>query len=64
MMLLIYYNVRRIQRYSAAKIKAAQAVLNEKTQTMTPQDSFFAALGHFWAGCLRPRLAHTLVVGF
>jgi hypothetical protein len=56
-------NVRRIQRYSVAKIKAMQTVLNEKDQSMTPQDSFFAALRHFLAGWLCPRPAHAPVIG-
>jgi len=56
-------NVRRIQRYSAVKIKAAQAILNEKDQPMTPQDSFFAALGQFLAGWLCPPPPYTSVVG-
>lgn len=56
-------NVRRIQRYTAAKIKTMQAVLNEKSQTLTTQDSFFATSGRFLASWLCPRPAHTLVVG-
>jgi len=56
-------NVRRIQRYTAAKIKAMQAILNEKDQPMTSQDSFFAALRHFLAGWLDPRPAHTSIIG-
>jgi hypothetical protein len=56
-------NVRRIQRYTTAKIKAAQAVLNKKDQTRSPQASFFATLGQFLAGWLCPRPALTLDVG-
>jgi hypothetical protein len=56
-------NVRRIQRYTAAKIKTTQAILNEKEQTVTAQDAFFATLGHFLVGWLCPRPALTLVFG-
>lgn len=56
-------NVRRIQHYSAAKIKAAQAILNEKDQQVASQDSFFAAMGRILARWLCPQPAYTLVFG-
>ena len=56
-------NVQRIQRYTVAKIKAAQAILNEKDQQVASQDSFFATLERFLAGWLFPQPAHALVFG-
>jgi hypothetical protein len=56
-------NVRRIQRYTTAKIKAMQAIQNEKDQPATSQDSFFVALGRSFAAQLCPRPDFSLVVG-
>jgi hypothetical protein len=53
-------NVRRIQRYAAAKIRAQRATLNEQNQ---PKNSFFAVIGRFLASWLCPRPAHALVIG-
>jgi hypothetical protein len=56
-------NVRRIQRYAAAKIRAAQATLNKKDKSQACQDSFFAVIGRFLAGFLCPQRAPVMVVG-
>ncbi|MFZ5535565.1 MAG: transposase, partial [Patescibacteria group bacterium] len=56
-------NVRRIQRYTTAKIKAMQTSLNQKDQPMTSQVPFFAAIRRFLAGRLCPRPDYPLVVG-
>jgi len=56
-------NVRRIQRYMAAKIKARQAIPNEKDRLLTFQDAFFAVLERFLAGWLCPRQAQGRGVG-
>jgi len=53
-------NVRRIQRFTVAKIRAQ----DEKNTPETPQDSFFAAIGRFLAGWLCLPHAHALVVGW
>ena len=57
-------NVRRIQRHTAAKIRASQATLNEKDQPQACQDSFFAVIGRFLADFLCLRRASVMVVGF
>lgn len=57
-------NVRRIQRHTAAKIRAAQATLNQKDKPQACQDPFFAVIGRFLAGFLCPRRASVKVVGF
>jgi hypothetical protein len=57
-------NVRRIQHYTAAKMRDLQATPNEKSQHQTPQDSFFAVIGRFLAGWRSKQRAHALVVGW
>jgi hypothetical protein len=56
-------NVRRIQRYLAAKMSAAGAILNQTERPADPSDSFFAAFGRFLARWLRPQPSHAQGIG-
>jgi len=56
-------NVRRIQRYTAAKIRDLQATMDEKNQPQTSQVSFFALFGSFLTGWLSTLRAQPLIIG-
>jgi len=56
-------NVRRIQRYLVAKIRAGQAILNPTERPAAPSNSFFAVFGRFLARWLHPHLTHAQAIG-
>lgn len=56
-------NVRRIQRYTAEKIRDLQATMDEKNRSQTPQDSFFALFERFLADLFSTHRAQPWIIG-